>query len=100
MQVEMERWTEKHILSILPFLTSGGYRKEAPEINPDNLYDLLSENSTVFDADGNVIPNVFAAGETATAQLFGDYYFGGFSLGLYTTAGRIAAEQAVAEIQQ
>ena len=61
---------------------------------------IVDEQQHVLDADGNVIPNVFAAGETATAQLFGDYYFGGFSLGLYTTAGRIAAEQAVAEIQQ
>ncbi len=34
--------------------------KEAPEINPDNLYDLLSENSTVYDADGTVLDNLFS----------------------------------------
>lgn len=61
---------------------------------------VVDEQQHVLNADGEVIPNVFAAGETATGQLFGDYYFGGFSLGLYTTAGRIAAEQAAAEIQQ
>ena len=37
-----------------------GIIKEAPEINPDNLYDLLSENSTVFDADGNVLDNLYS----------------------------------------
>lgn len=59
----------------------------------------VNEKQQVVDTDGNAIANLYAAGESATAQLFGDYYFGGFSLGLYTTAGRIAAENAVAEIQ-
>lgn len=59
---------------------------------------IVDEQQHVLDTDGNPIENVFAAGETATGQLFGDYYFGGFSLGLYSTAGRIAAENAVAEI--
>ena len=45
-----------------------------------------------------MIPNVFAVGECATSMLFGDYYFGGYSLGFYTAAGKIAAETAVAEI--
>lgn len=60
----------------------------------------VDEQQRVLNTDGQPINNVFAAGETATAQLFGDYYFGGFSLGLYTTAGRIAAEEAVNEINQ
>lgn len=61
---------------------------------------IVDEQQHVLAADGSVIDNVFAAGEVATAQHFGDYYFGGFSLGLYTTAGRIAAETAVAELAQ
>ena len=58
----------------------------------------VNENQQVVDADDQPIANLFAAGESATTQLFGDYYFGGFSLGLYTTAGRIAAAEAVKEI--
>ncbi|MBR3719667.1 MAG: penicillin-binding protein [Firmicutes bacterium] len=34
--------------------------KEAPEINPDNLYDLLSENSTIYDAGGSVLDNLYS----------------------------------------
>ncbi len=30
-----------------------------PEINPDNLYDLLSENSVVLDSKGNVLDNIY-----------------------------------------
>ena len=60
---------------------------------------IVDGQQHVVDADGAAIPNLFAAGEVATAQLFGDYYFGSFSLGLYTTAGRIAAETAVAELR-
>ena len=59
---------------------------------------IVDGQQHVMDTEGNPIQNLFAAGEVATAQLFGDYYFGSFSLGLYTTAGRIAAETAVAEI--
>lgn len=59
---------------------------------------IVDGQQRVLNTAGQPIPNVFAAGETATAQLFGDYYFGGFSLGLYTTAGRVAAEAAVAEL--
>ncbi|MCQ2560770.1 MAG: transglycosylase domain-containing protein [Clostridia bacterium] len=34
--------------------------KDVPEINPDNLYELLSENSIIYDSDGNSIENVYA----------------------------------------
>ena len=54
----------------------------------------------IRDKDGNVIPNVYAIGETATSQLFGDYYFGGYSLGSYTTEGRIAAKDAVSSLAE
>jgi len=48
--------------------------------------------------DGSSIENLFAVGEVATSTLFGDYYMGAFSLMYYSTAGRIAGETAVAEI--
>lgn len=49
----------------------------------------------VIDTEGKVIGNLFAVGECSTARLFGDYYFGGFSLGFYTAAGHVAGEEAV-----
>ncbi|MBQ3931192.1 MAG: transglycosylase domain-containing protein [Firmicutes bacterium] len=33
--------------------------QEAPEINPSNIYDMLSEHSVIYDADGNVLTNLF-----------------------------------------
>lgn len=54
----------------------------------------------VLNDDDAVIENLFAVGEIATSTLFGDYYMGAFSLGYYASAGRIAAETAVAEINQ
>ena len=54
--------------------------------------------SHVLDAQGQIIPNLFAAGECSTYKLFGDYYVGGGSLGLYATTGRIAGLTAVAEM--
>lgn len=57
----------------------------------DEQFRVLRENDTVID-------NVFAVGECATSEFFGEYYQGAFSLGLYATAGRIAAETAVSEI--
>lgn len=48
--------------------------------------------------DGTTIPNLFTVGELATSTLFGDYYMGGFSLAYYSTAGRLAAQAAAAEI--
>ena len=50
--------------------------------------------------DDQPITNLFAVGEIATSTLFGDYYMGAFSLGYYATAARIAAETAVAEINE
>lgn len=59
---------------------------------------ITDETMHVLDASGNAIANVFAVGETATPKLFGDYYFGGYSLGSYTTEGIIAANTAVSEM--
>ena len=53
----------------------------------------------VIGSDGKAIANLFAVGECSTARLFGDYYFGGFSLGFYTAAGHVAGEEAVKEIK-
>ena len=52
----------------------------------------------VLNAQGEIIPNLFAAGECSTYKLFGDYYVGGGSLGLYATTGRIAGITAVNEM--
>ena len=57
-------------------------------------------NSHVLDKEGNIIPNLFAAGETSTYKLFGDYYVGGGSLGIYATTGRIAGLTAVEEMSK
>ncbi|MCC8102437.1 MAG: FAD-binding protein [Clostridiales bacterium] len=54
----------------------------------------------VLDENNEPIGNLYAIGECATSTLFGDYYLGGFSLGFYSTAGRIAAQTAVAEIEE
>jgi len=33
--------------------------KGAPEINPDNIYDLLTENSVIYDVNGEIVDNVY-----------------------------------------
>ena len=33
--------------------------KDAPEIDPDNIYDMLSENSVIYDTEGNIVDNVY-----------------------------------------
>ena len=52
----------------------------------------------VLDENDEPIANLYAVGESATSTLFGDYYLGGFSLGYYSAAGRIAAQTAVEEL--
>ncbi len=58
---------------ILGFLCCGAvgvlvYRiiKDTPKINPDNLYDLLSENSVLLDSQGNKLDNIYAGGSLRT----------------------------------
>ncbi len=46
------------------------------------------------------IPNLYAVGECATSTLFGVDYMGSWSLGYYSTAGRIAAETIRDELAQ
>ena len=33
---------------------------KAPKIEPDNFYELLSENSIIYDRDGNVLDNIYS----------------------------------------
>jgi penicillin-binding protein 1A len=44
--------------------------KDAPSINPDNIYDLLSENSVIYDVEGQVIDNVFTGNALRTNVSF------------------------------
>lgn len=50
-------------------LIVGGYAAvviaKAPEINPDNIYSMLSESSVLYDSNGNIIATV-GSGETRT----------------------------------
>lgn len=59
---------------------------------------ITDESFHVLNTEDQPIENLFAVGECATSTLFGDYYVGSFSLGLYTAAGKTTAETAVAEI--
>lgn len=61
---------------------------------------LTDRQFHVLDENDAPIENLFAVGEMATSTLFGDYYLGGFSLGYYSAAGRIAAQTAVEEINK
>lgn len=84
---------------LVPYAEGGYY---AAKITPASWGSyggaLTDENFHALDANGAAIPNLYAAGECATSELFGEYYIGGFSLGLYSTAGRLAAQSAVAEL--
>ena len=59
---------------------------------------ITDEQFHVLNQQNEPIANLYAVGESATSTLFGDYYLGGFSLGYYSTAGRLAAQSAVAEL--
>jgi fumarate reductase flavoprotein subunit len=59
----------------------------------------VSENCEVLDGDGNIVPNLFAAGETMIGGIFRKYYpLGSFSVGSCINTGRVAGEQAKATI--
>lgn len=59
---------------------------------------LTDTSFHVLGKDSQPIENLFAIGECATSTLFGDYYVGSFSLGMYTAAGKTSAETAVSEL--
>lgn len=48
----------------------------------------INKNMQVLTKDGH-FENLFTAGETATGDLFTEYYMGAFSLGYYSTEGRL-----------
>ena len=53
-----------------------------------------TENCEVIREDGSVIDGLFAVGEMSNREFYNYHYIGGASLGLYTTMGRLAGEQA------
>ena len=57
----------------------------------------INTNAQVLQCDGNVIPNLFAAGEVA-GGFFYNGYFGGSQMAKAAIFGHVAAENAVAEI--
>ncbi len=45
---------------------------KAPDINPDNIYELLSENSIIYDKDGNTIDNIYSGNALRTNLEFSE----------------------------
>lgn len=45
--------------------------KGAPQINPDNIYDLLTENSIIYDVNGEVVDNVYVGDALRTNVEYG-----------------------------
>lgn len=90
----------KDAANLIPYAEDGGFY--AVRVYPASWGTiggaLTDETFHVLTQNGETMKNLFAVGEVATSTLFGDYYFGGFSLGFYTAAGHIAAETAVSEL--
>ena len=85
---------------LIPYSEEGGYY--AAYLMPASYGTVggcdTDVNGHVLTADGQIIPNLFAAGEMSTYKLLGGEYVGAASLGLYATTGRIAAKTAVSEL--
>ncbi|MGN1388746.1 MAG: FAD-dependent oxidoreductase [Bulleidia sp.] len=60
---------------------------------------LTDDTMHVLKNDGTPFGNIYAGGESSTSLFFGDYYIGSFSLGLYSTQGRIIAQTAAAAVK-
>ncbi len=71
-----------------------------PQITTDGYTGArINENAQVLDTDGNVIPGLFAAGSCADGQVTSVNYYGcGTSLLTCVNFGRIAADYAVAQL--
>ncbi|RLM25774.1 flavocytochrome c [Brenneria alni] len=82
-------------------LDSGKYY--AIEVTPGIHHTMggiaINNKAQVLDVNGNVIPNLFAAGEAA-GGVHGANRLGGNSLADIVTYGRIGADQAVKEIKE
>lgn len=53
-----------------------------------------TENCEVIREDGSLIEGLYAVGEMSNREFYNYHYIGGASLGLHTTMGRLAGEQA------
>ena len=56
------------------------------------------EVGRVLDTEGNVIANLFAAGEVADHDIFGQYYVGGMSMSTFAAAGHNTGRAAAQEL--
>ena len=90
----------KEASHLIAYEEEGGFYAASLQASTWGTYGgaMTDEQFRVLNEEGNVINNVFAVGECANSEFYGDYYYGAFSLGLYSTAGRIAGETAVSEI--
>lgn len=60
---------------------------------------LTDHTMKVRKADGTVFENLYAAGETSTGQLFGEFYMGGFSHGYYETEGYLIGMELASKLK-
>lgn len=81
--------------SVVPFTGKDGYY--AIYVRPGAWGTMggvkINRRMQVLTKDGKHFANLFAAGETATGDLFAEYYMGAFSLGYYSTEGRLIGEE-------
>lgn len=52
----------------------------------------------VLDTNGNIIANLYAAGEVSDHDIFGQYYVGGMSMSTFAAGGHITGRTAVQEL--
>jgi fumarate reductase flavoprotein subunit len=81
-------------------LTTGPYY--AVKIYPQTLGSMggvvTDFHARVLDANGEIIPHLYAVGETSNRDFYGQSYVGGGSLGLYSTMGRRAGQTAAKDL--
>jgi fumarate reductase flavoprotein subunit len=81
-------------------LTTGPYY--AVKIYPQTLGSMggvvTDFYARVLDANGEIIPHLYAVGETSNRDFYGQSYVGGGSLGLYSTMGRRAGQTAAKDL--
>lgn len=58
-----------------------------------------NENYEVLSADGNIIPNLYATGETANRILYNQVYMSGSAVQFALTSGRLAGAHAAASLE-
>lgn len=46
--------------------------KDAPEINPNNIYDLLSQSSVIYDINGEIVDNIYSGDALRTNVEFAE----------------------------